>query len=61
MPKYLKDEVRFEKWSRSQGNRYEVMTTNIAETVKNIIKVAREYLITALVDFVFYMIGQWFF
>ena len=37
------------------------MTTNIVETVNNMMMVAREYPITALVDFVLYTIGQRFF
>ena len=63
MTKYLEEDVEFEKWSRAhfQGNMYEVMTTNIVETVNNMMKVAIEYPITASVDFVLYMMGQWFF
>ena len=63
MAKYLKEEVGFEKWSRAhfQGNMYEVMTTNIVETVNNIMMVTKEYPITALDDFFLYMMGQWFF
>lgn len=60
--KYLEDEVRFEKWSRAhfKGNRYEVMTTNIVESVNSMMRSAREYPITALIDFVVETMGQWF-
>ncbi|XP_062088953.1 uncharacterized protein LOC133795522 [Humulus lupulus] len=36
--KYLENDVKFKKWSRAHfgGNRYEVMTTNIVETVNNL-------------------------
>ena len=37
------------------------MTTNIVETMNNMMRVAREYPITALIDFVLYTMGQWFF
>ena len=60
---YLEKDVKFEKWSRAhfKGNRYEVMTTNIVETLNNMMLKARDYLITTMIDFVFFTTGQWFF
>ena len=60
MAKYLEGEVKFVKWSRTyfQGNRFEAMTTNIVEKVYNMMKVAKEFLMTALVDFVLNIMGQ---
>ncbi|GMN61545.1 hypothetical protein TIFTF001_030624 [Ficus carica] len=60
---YLENDVRFEKWSRAyfKGNMYEVMTTNIVKTLNNMMLKAREYPITAMIDFVFFTIGQWVF
>ena len=40
---------------------YEIMKINIVGTINNMMKVANEYLITALVDFVVYTMRQWFF
>ena len=40
---------------------YRVMTSNIVETMNNMMKMAREYPLTTLVDFILYTIGQWFF
>ena len=37
------------------------MTTNIDETVNNMVRVAREYPITTLIDFVLHTMGQRFF
>ena len=50
--KYLEDDVKFERWSKAhfKGNRYEVMTTNIAESVNSMMKKAREYPMTAMID-----------
>jgi hypothetical protein len=60
---YLEKDVKFEKWSRAhfKGNRYEVMTTNIVETLNNMMLKAREYPITAMIDFIIFTMGQWFF
>lgn len=58
--KYLEEEVKFEKWSRAhfKGNRYEVMTSNIVESVNSMMKKAREYPITALIDFILSKMGE---
>lgn len=55
--KYLEEEVKFKKWSRAhfKGNRYEVMTSNIVESV---IKKTGEYSITALIDFILSKMGE---
>ncbi|XP_055800402.1 uncharacterized protein LOC129869828 [Solanum dulcamara] len=47
--KYLED-VGFHKWSRAHfpGNRYDVMTTNIAESINSMFLAEREFPITAL-------------
>ena len=60
---YLKNDVKFEKWSRAhfKGNKYEVMTTNIVETLNNIMLKAREYPITTMIDLILFIMGQWFF
>ena len=60
---YLEKDVKFEKWSRAhfKGNRYEVMTTNIVETLNNMMVNAREYPIIAMIDFILFKMGQWFF
>ncbi|XP_062088889.1 uncharacterized protein LOC133795455 [Humulus lupulus] len=60
--KYLENDVKFKKWSRAHfgGNRYEVMTTNIVETVNNLMRKAREYPIIAMIDFIISTMGQWF-
>ncbi|GMN19564.1 hypothetical protein TIFTF001_046961 [Ficus carica] len=60
---YLEKDVKFQKWSRAhfKGNRYEVMTTNIVETLNNMMLKAREYPVTAMIDFVLFTMGQWFF
>ena len=63
MAQYLEKDVKFEKWSRAhfKGNKYEVMTTNIVETLNNMMVKAREYPITAMIDFIIFTMGQWFF
>ncbi|XP_055822113.1 uncharacterized protein LOC129890619 [Solanum dulcamara] len=47
--KYLED-VGFHRWSRAHfpGNRYDVMTTNIAESINSMFLAEREFPITAL-------------
>lgn len=59
---YLEKDVKFEKWSRVhfKGNRYEVMITNIVETLNNMMHIEREYPIIAMVDFFIFTMGQWF-
>ncbi|XP_062081024.1 uncharacterized protein LOC133785825 [Humulus lupulus] len=60
--KYLENDVKFRKWSRAHfgGNRYEVMTTNIVESVNNLMRKAREYPIISMIDFIISTMGQWF-
>ncbi|GMN47878.1 hypothetical protein TIFTF001_017069 [Ficus carica] len=60
---YLKKDVKFEKWSigHFKGNKYEVMTTNIVETLNNMMLKARKYPITTMIDFVLFTMRQWFF
>nr|XP_033511056.1 uncharacterized protein LOC117275834 [Nicotiana tomentosiformis] len=50
--KYLEEDVRFHKWSRAHFpvNRYEVLTTNIAESINSMFLLEREFPITALFD-----------
>lgn len=47
-------EVGFEHWARAHfsGNRYNIMTSNVAETWNSVLKEAREYPIVALVEFI---------
>ncbi|XP_062085443.1 uncharacterized protein LOC133791538 [Humulus lupulus] len=61
--KYLEDDVKLYKWSRVHfsGDQYEVITTNIVETMDNLMRKAREYLIVAMIDFILSTMGQWFF
>ena len=40
---------------------YEVMTTNIVETLNNMMLMAREYPIIVMIDFVLFTMGQWLF
>ena len=60
---YLEKDVKFEKWSRAhfKGNGYEVMTINIVKTLNNMMLKTIKYLITAMIDFVLFTTGQWFF
>ncbi|XP_070013315.1 uncharacterized protein [Nicotiana sylvestris] len=50
--KYLEEDVGFHKWSRAHfpSNRYEVLTTNIDESVNSMFLLEREFPITALFD-----------
>ncbi|XP_062100371.1 uncharacterized protein LOC133806267 [Humulus lupulus] len=60
--KYLENDVKFKKLSRAHfgGNWFEVMTSNIVETVNNLMRKAREYPIIAMIDFIISTMGQWF-
>ncbi|XP_047264066.1 uncharacterized protein LOC124896559 [Capsicum annuum] len=51
--KYLKNVIGFKRWSRAHfpGHRYDVMTTNIAESVNARLVTERELLIIALMQF----------
>ncbi|XP_047250873.1 uncharacterized protein LOC107874052 [Capsicum annuum] len=47
---FLEHDLSFEKWSRAyfRGNRFNVMTTNIAESVNAILIVEREYFVASI-------------
>ncbi|KAK2664668.1 hypothetical protein Ddye_003242 [Dipteronia dyeriana] len=55
-------EVDPKKWARSHfdGRRYYIMTTNIAECLNSILKVARELPATKLVDHIHGLLQKWF-
>ena len=48
------EEIGFEKWSRAyfSGNRYDVMTSNYAESFNSKTKEARSWLVASLLEFI---------
>lgn len=58
---YLR-EVSLEKWSRAcfSGDRYNIMTTNNSESVNGVLKEARQFPITALLEFIRCLLSRWF-
>lgn len=54
--------IGFEHWSRAHftGNRYNIMTSNIAETWNSVLREAREYPIVALVEYIRSKLMNWF-
>lgn len=55
-------EIGFEHWARAHfaGNRYNVMTSNVAETWNSVLREAREYPIVALVEYIREKLMNWF-
>ncbi|XP_018435867.1 uncharacterized protein LOC108808181 [Raphanus sativus] len=55
-------EIGFEHWARSHfsGNRYNVMTSNLAESWNSVLCKAREFPIVQLLDFICEKIMTWF-
>lgn len=55
-------EIGFEHWARSHfpGNRYNVMTSNLAESWNSVLREAREFPIVQLVDFIRGKMMSWF-
>ena len=58
---YLQD-IGFEKWSRVYfpGNRYDVMTSNYAESFNNKTKEARSWPVASLIEFIRFTLQDWF-
>ena len=54
--------IGFEHWARAHfpGNRYNIMTSNVAETWNSVLREAREYPITALVEYIRVKLMNWF-
>lgn len=52
----------FKKWSRaySSANRYNIMTSNLAESINALLKVNREYPIVCLFDSIRVIMTRWF-
>lgn len=59
--KYLID-VGFEHWARSHfpGNRFDIMTSNLAESWNAVLNEAREFPVIRLVDFIREKLTDWF-
>lgn len=58
---YLQN-VGFHKWSRAHfpGRRYNIMTTNIAESINKVLKYARRLPITIMAEFIRATMQKWF-
>ena len=58
---YLED-IRFEHWTRSQfvGDRYNFMTSNIAESLNNVLTMARGYPVISLLKTMRITLVTWF-
>ncbi|KAL0701784.1 hypothetical protein Bca4012_057906 [Brassica carinata] len=54
--------IGFTHWARShfQGNRYNIMTSNVAETWNSVLREAREYPILSLVEYIRAKLMTWF-
>ena len=59
---YLKD-ANLEKWARSHfpGNRYNIMTTNIAESMNSVLLDARDKPILPLLDHIRDVLQKWWY
>ena len=59
--RYL-EEIGFEKWSHPYfpGNRYNIMTSNYAESFNNKTKTARSFPVTTFVEFIRFTLQTWF-
>lgn len=55
-------ELGFHHWARSHfdGNRYNIMTSNLAESWNSVLREAREFPIIPLVDFIRAKLMSWF-
>ena len=60
--RYLQEQVRFEMWSRAhfKGNRYNIMTTNMSESMNAMLKDVRDYPVIALFNFIQAKMSEWF-
>ncbi|XP_030478330.2 uncharacterized protein LOC115695405 [Cannabis sativa] len=58
---YLED-IGFEKWARPycMGDRYNVMTSNTAESINIVTEEAKKFLITNLIKFIRFTLQTWF-
>ena len=59
---YLLNQVDVEKWARAmfKGERYNIMTTKIVETLNSTLKRAREYRLLLLLDAIMENMVEWF-
>lgn len=55
-------EIGFPHWARShfEGNRYNIMTSNVAETWNSVLRDAREYPILSLIEYIKAKLMSWF-
>ncbi|XP_020883504.1 uncharacterized protein LOC110229051 [Arabidopsis lyrata subsp. lyrata] len=61
LSKYLEDaDIRLWSTAHFQGNRYNITTTNTAESINGLLKDAREYPIVAFLDHVRATLTRWF-
>ncbi|XP_024021578.1 uncharacterized protein LOC112091646 [Morus notabilis] len=60
--RYLQEQVRFEMWSHAhfKRNRYNIMTTNMSESVNAMLKDVRDYPVIALFNFIQAKMSEWF-
>ncbi|KAL5567871.1 hypothetical protein UlMin_024446 [Ulmus minor] len=60
--RYLKEIVGFELWAQAHfpGKRYNIMTSNIAESLNSMFKKAREFHVVALLDAIQAKMSSWF-
>ena len=60
---YLENDVGFHRWARCHFpvRRYDIMTTNIAESMNALLKEARTLPIVALADWIRSVLQRWFF
>ncbi|XP_073275502.1 uncharacterized protein [Primulina huaijiensis] len=60
--KYLED-TGYDSWSRVhfKGNRYNIMTSNNAESMNSLLKSQRDYPITALIEHIRSVMQKWFY
>lgn len=54
--------IGFQHWSRSmfEGKRYNIMTSNVAETWNSVLREAREYPILSLIEYIREKLMSWF-
>ncbi|KAL5554484.1 hypothetical protein UlMin_041885 [Ulmus minor] len=59
---YLKEIVGFELWAQAHfpGKRYNIMTSNVAESLNSMFKKSREFHVVALLDAIQAKMSSWF-
>ncbi|XP_024018982.1 uncharacterized protein LOC112090897 [Morus notabilis] len=60
--RYLQEQVRFEMWFRAhfKRNQYNIMTTNMSESVNTMLKDVRDYPVITLFNFIQAKMSEWF-